>query len=68
MSDRGFIFERLGIHGPVYWRGRMDAGGIPLTTIRREDAYSFTSYWSAMQCGETHDALRNSPDWRVVPR
>ncbi len=63
-----WIFSKLTLYGTVFWIGRMHPSGDPITSPDRQQAFPFASAWGAMQCAETHNALRNSPDWRVVKR
>jgi len=69
MSARhGWIFAR-GLNGSrEYWTGRVTDYGLPIRCEHISDAYVFESHESAMRCAETHRALRNSDEWKVVQR
>lgn len=48
-----------------YWTGRVYSSGDPVVSEHISDAYHFADSSAALQCTDTHTALRNSPDWRV---
>lgn len=51
----------------VYWTGRNHRlSGDPMVSDHLSDAFHFSTYDSALQCAQTHDALRDSDVWRVV--
>lgn len=64
----GYIFKRAVFGADEYWTGIMDNDGSPLTSPHRSDAYVFTSSSAALQTADTHRALRDSDEWKVVPR
>jgi hypothetical protein len=64
----GWIFKRASLHGTEYWRGRMNGFGDPVTSLHVCDAFVFRSHDGALQTAETHAALRDSDQWRVVRR
>jgi hypothetical protein len=64
----GYIFKRPGIHGDEFWRGRMRSDGTPAVSLHRCDAYVFETMKGALQCADTHEALKDSQSWKVVVR
>ena len=68
MSQCGWIFKRPTLSGDEFWCGLMDEEGFPVTSRHRCEAYVFKSNEGALQTADTHDALRNSADWKVVHR
>jgi hypothetical protein len=50
-----------------YWTGEQGDNGGPSRSPFRADAFKFTTADAALQCAETHSALRDSEVWRIVP-
>lgn len=50
-----------------YWTGRTDREGRLERSAHRADAYKFSTSRSALECADTHDELRDSMAWRLVP-
>lgn len=64
----GWIFKR-GVNGAAeFWTGDVDGDGDLVVSDHRCDAFVFDSSGAALQCAETHNALRDSEVWKVVPR
>lgn len=64
---RSFVFA-IRIDGVrQYWTGALDRDGKLSRSAFRADAYKFTSSKAALQCAETHDELRDSEFWKLVP-
>lgn len=51
-----------------FWTGRQGEKGGPSRTPFRCDAYHFQTAQSARECANTHKGLRDSDEWKVVPR
>lgn len=52
------------IEHETYWTGGLRGRG---TSVMPADAYHFSSYSAALECTWTHDELRDSDEWRIVP-
>jgi hypothetical protein len=64
-----YLLARTGRDGRMqYWEGRMWPNGDPCWTHDKHRAYHFSSARAAYEAADTHRALRNSDEWRVVPR
>ena len=50
-----------------YWTGKYDREGKLERSTHRADAYKFPNAGVALTCAETHDELRNSDRWKLVP-
>lgn len=51
-----------------YWNGRQGEKGGPSRTPFKSDAYHFRTAEAARECANTHKGLRDSDEWKVVPR
>lgn len=51
-----------------YWEGRMWPDGSPVWTTHKHEAKHFSSARAAYECADTHKSLRNSEEWKAVPR
>lgn len=49
-----------------YFTGEQGENGGPARSPFRADAFKFSSARSALECAQTHGALRDSEVWRVV--
>lgn len=47
----------------LFWTGGRNGRG---SSAMVSDAYRFSSYDAALDCCGTHDALRDSEEWRVI--
>jgi len=64
----GWIFKR-GVNGTTeFWTGEIDGDSEPVASPHRCDAYVFESSSAALQCADTHLALKDSEVWKVVLR
>jgi hypothetical protein len=50
-----------------YFTGEQGENGGPSRSPFRADAFKFSSAKSALECAETHRALRDSEVWRLIP-
>lgn len=50
-----------------YWQGKPGDNGEPSRSLFRCDAFHFKTSEEARVCTETHPALKDSDDWRIVP-
>ena len=68
-----WVFRRTVAGVDEYWTGEMDYGE-PVVSVHRCEALGFTGrspedgYSAAMQTAQTHAALRDSEEWKVVRR
>jgi hypothetical protein len=51
-----------------YWTGRQGPNGGPQRTLWKADAFHFPTAEAAYVCADTHQGLKNSEEWKVVPR
>lgn len=66
------IAKRSTVSGPdglpidhhVFWTGGRAGWG---TSVMSDDAYRFSTYAAALECCGTHDILRDSDEWRIIP-
>lgn len=60
-----FAIEVDGV--PQYWTGCLNEHGKLERSPFRADAYKFRESYAALCCAETHEELRDSTEWRLVP-
>lgn len=63
------LLARTGPDGALqFWEGRMWPDGSPVWTPFRHRAFHFCCAGAAYDAANTHKALRNSDEWKAVPR
>lgn len=62
-----FVFAVTDCGFMEYWTGLTDRDGRLERSAHRADAFKFSTSKSALECAETHDELRDSTAWRLVP-
>lgn len=60
------VEDRSGRHRE-YFCGEQGENGGPSRSPFRADAFKFSTARSALECAQTHNGMRDSQIWRVVP-
>lgn len=64
---RSFVFAITVGWIRYYWTGQYDREGKLERSTHRADAYKFSNSHAALLCADTHDELRDSTEWKLVP-